>query len=177
MDKEHLLQLVNDNKSTREIGKVLNKSQATVKYWLKKYEIKTKHNQYNLLNPVVDNKKTCSRCNLTKELEEYEYNKGLHSICRTCRTKAELEKNRNLKKLFLDYKGSQCTQCGYNKCNAALEFHHLDPNEKEFELGGFNKSSVLKTGLTKEVKEELDKCTVLCANCHREVHFKLNSTN
>ena len=55
-----------------------------------------------------------------------------------------------------------CCLCGYKKCASALEFHHVD-GDKKFELSkhrNFNKSTMA----------EIEKCAVLCANCHREVH-------
>jgi len=67
-------------------------------------------------------------------------------------------------KMAIDYKGGKCIVCGYNKCTWALEFHHIDPKEKEF--------SISDKGYTRswdKVKIELDKCVLLCANCHREV--------
>lgn len=63
------------------------------------------------------------------------------------------------------YKGSKCTICGYNKCQRALSFHHLNPKKKDFGLS--------VKGLTRsedKVKKEIDKCVLLCANCHMEVH-------
>ena len=53
----------------------------------------------------------------------------------------------------------------YDKCMSALEFHHLDPKEKDFSISTNIKSLDL-------IKKELDKCILLCANCHREEHFK-----
>ena len=60
--------------------------------------------------------------------------------------------------------GGCCQVCGYNKCLATLEFHHLDPTIKEYGLSTSWSISWAKT------KEELKKCILLCANCHREVH-------
>jgi hypothetical protein len=68
------------------------------------------------------------------------------------------------KKKCIDYKGGKCMICGYSKCIAALEFHHRDPNEKEFKISR-NKFDWEK------VKDELDKCDLLCSNCHREYHY------
>jgi hypothetical protein len=67
--------------------------------------------------------------------------------------------------MSIDYKGSKCAICGHNKCIQVLEFHHTDPNKKDFGISakGYTRS-------WKKVKEELDKCILLCANCHREVH-------
>ena len=65
----------------------------------------------------------------------------------------------------ISYKGGHCQICGYDRCIEALEFHHLDPSQKEF--------GISKKGYTRsweKVKEEADKCVLLCANCHREVH-------
>ena len=63
----------------------------------------------------------------------------------------------------LEYKGKQCIICGYSKCIQALDFHHL--HDKDFNLSDRN----LKLDWI-EIKKELDKCIVVCANCHREIH-------
>ena len=62
-------------------------------------------------------------------------------------------------------KGNKCTLCGYDKCSKALNFHHLDPSKKSFGLS--------ERGLTRsweKIKLEIEKCILLCANCHTEVH-------
>ena len=67
--------------------------------------------------------------------------------------------------MAVEYKGSKCMVCGYNRCIEALEFHHNNSTEKDF--------SISEKGYTRswaKVKEELDKCMLLCANCHREIH-------
>jgi hypothetical protein len=74
------------------------------------------------------------------------------------------------KAMAVAYLGGKCIKCGYSKCFDAFDFHHRDPSQKEF-------------GLTKDklqqpwevVVKELDKCDLLCATCHREVHFELNA--
>lgn len=70
------------------------------------------------------------------------------------------------------YKGGKCSICSYDKCIAALEFHHLDPTQKDF--------GISKDGTTRSwelIKAELDKCILVCANCHREIHNKLQLEN
>lgn len=71
-----------------------------------------------------------------------------------------LERKREL----VEYKGGKCIKCGYDKCLDALEFHHRDESEKEFTI------SVSKNYSTDSLKKEADKCDLLCANCHRELH-------
>ena len=65
----------------------------------------------------------------------------------------------------IKYKGGKCIVCKYNKCVRALTFHHLDPEQKDF---GISASGTSKSW--EEVKKELDKCVLLCQNCHCEVH-------
>ena len=72
----------------------------------------------------------------------------------------------NTKARLVEGMGGKCVICGYSKCNAALEFHHIDPTQKEFGLGAARGSIVNWTKLVEEVK----KCALLCCRCHREVH-------
>lgn len=85
--------------------------------------------------------------------------------CKKCRSEQVQKRRDKLKILSIEYKGSKCEICGYNKCISALEFHHIDPKEKDF--------GIAEKGYTRSwnrVKEELDKCILICANCHREIH-------
>lgn len=73
-----------------------------------------------------------------------------------------------MKQQLLDEAGGACLICGYNRCVAALHFHHLDPSTKSFTLAlGGNTRSMAK------VRAEASKCVVLCANCHAEVESGL----
>ena len=74
-------------------------------------------------------------------------------------------RRKKLREMARDYKGGKCILCGYNKCQRALSFHHLNPKEKDFDLSS--------RGLTRSwerIKKEIDKCVLLCANCHMEIH-------
>lgn len=72
---------------------------------------------------------------------------------------------RRLKEKAIIYKGGKCIVCSYNRCNAALDFHHVDPNEKDFAIARYGHCRAWLT-----VKEELDKCVLICNRCHREHH-------
>lgn len=67
---------------------------------------------------------------------------------------------------LIDLRGGKCECCPYNNNVAALEFHHIDPNEKRFTLDSRN----LSNKSMKEILIEFEKCKVFCANCHREHH-------
>ena len=66
--------------------------------------------------------------------------------------------------MAIEYKGGKCENCGYDNCRKAFEFHHIDPTTKEFTI------SAGHTRSWDRMKKEIDKCVLLCANCHREVH-------
>ena len=70
---------------------------------------------------------------------------------------------REVKRKLIEYKGGKCQVCGYNRCQEALEFHHLDSSQKDFTISGGTKSF-------ESLKPEVDKCILVCANCHREIH-------
>jgi hypothetical protein len=84
---------------------------------------------------------------------------------RNCNTKYNVTEWRRRTKLrAIEYKGGQCIRCGYSKSPAALEFHHRDPAQKEFGIAGAGNCVAWE-----KLRSELDKCDLLCANCHREV--------
>ncbi len=74
------------------------------------------------------------------------------------------KRRRAIKALAIEYKGGKCQICGYKKYQGALDLHHIDREQKEF--------SISKKGHSRSwerVKKEIDKCILVCANCHREV--------
>lgn len=78
-------------------------------------------------------------------------------------TWAVSENRRKLKIRAIEYKGGACSKCGYAKCPAALQFHHLTPSEKDFQISGHARK-------WSTIVEELDKTILLCSNCHFELH-------
>ena len=83
--------------------------------------------------------------------------------------KAVKEWRKNTKLKLIVCMGSKCQICKYNKCNEALEFHHIEPSEKDFSLSAIRANPKNWDS----IKKELEKCILLCANCHREVHNRL----
>ena len=74
-------------------------------------------------------------------------------------------RRKKLREMARASKGNKCIICGYNKCQRALSFHHIDPKTKEFDLS--------TKGLTRSwerIQNEIKKCVLICANCHMEVH-------
>ena len=114
------------------------------------------------------NKNNCNATNLLwsptlHNLSEEEQLKHL----RKRNVKKVLDRRKRIKEQAVEYKGGSCIICGYNRCISALEFHHLNPIEKDFSI------SEKYTINWKEIKLELDKCILVCANCHREIEAGL----
>ncbi len=78
-------------------------------------------------------------------------------------SKAVVQFRQRRKRWAVEAFGGKCGICGYSKCVEALEFHHIDPTQKDFTLT----ASVANRQV---FVEELRKCVCLCSNCHREVH-------
>ena len=60
-------------------------------------------------------------------------------------------------------RGGSCVRCGYNKCLKALEFHHINPSQKDFTISNDH------FRLQEAIKES-KKCILICSNCHKELH-------
>lgn len=112
----------------------------------------------------------CTKCNLTKPITDF-YKKSIkdkvYHWCKRCMSQISIDTHRHLKQQSIEYKGGKCIVCNYNKCSQSLVFHHIDPNEKDFGIASN------KTRSWEKIKKELDKCVLLCHNCHNEVHAGL----
>ena len=78
---------------------------------------------------------------------------------------AVAKRRQKIRQKLVEYKGGKCILCGYFECINALDLHHKDSSGKDFGIssGGLTRS-------WEKVRAEADKCVLLCANCHREIH-------
>lgn len=114
--------------------------------------------------------KKCSRCNIEKNINEFYAAKGrVRNWCKECDKYNTIIRQTVFKELCVEYKGGKCEKCGYNKYIGALQFHHKDPSKKDFNI-----SRCKNRVFDDSIKEELDKCNLLCANCHFEIHQVYN---
>ncbi len=171
MNYSELEQLVNQKLSTYEIAIQLQTSQTNIRYWLNKFNLKTKRSRTSQKKDF----KLCFNCSRELSLDKFHKDKnnktyGLSSYCKECNTILTIKRQREFKIQCLEYKGCKCENCGYSKSIRALEFHHRDKNQKDFDIS----KARLKV-FDDSIKKELDKCLLLCANCHREEHDRLYS--
>lgn len=110
-----------------------------------------------------------SQCKICNRQYTYNHNAGhTKEKCNSCLVNIRRFK---LKTKCLEQKGGKCQICKYNKCSQALVFHHIDPSQKSFEISGAHSRS------WKIIQKELDKCILVCANCHSEIHAGLINTS
>lgn len=102
---------------------------------------------------------------------EFVYNRRAGHRIDRCNSCGVNNRRFRLKEKSVEYLGGKCSKCGYNRCIIALEFHHKDPSKKSFTISGKHCLS------WQRIREELDKCVLLCANCHREEEFIAVSSN
>jgi hypothetical protein len=123
-----------------------------------------KHNTESLSRVMQNNKLqiiVCSICN-----RNYIYSKKAGHTKKVCNSCVVNKYKTAFKKKCVEYKGGECKICGYKKCLRALSFHHTNPKTKEFIISGAHcrKWEIIRL--------ELDKCILLCENCHLEIHDK-----
>ena len=147
------------------------------------YDYKRKHDAIGLTpnsnkQDIHDGFKICKTCKNSKSLNDF-YTNGRNAdnsqkfkpSCRLC------ENSKNMRVKLLRYikvlktfnREYKCERCGYDDNYAALEFHHINPKEKNVELSRVG-ATISEARLTSILEEELPNIEILCANCHREYH-------
>jgi len=164
--RELLEPLVQRGLSVRAIAAEVDRSTATVRHWLGRHGLSTARSQRQELvrESLAQGEDrltaTCPRHGSTAFVRRSAG--GVR--CLACRSEAVVARRRRVKQLLLEDAGGRCAICGYDRTPAALQFHHLDPGEKEFALS--------RHGVTRSIaraRTEAAKCVLLCANCHAEV--------
>jgi hypothetical protein len=118
--------------------------------------------------------KRCKACEQTKETSEFYVgtqrgSKGqvwtyLDSICKVCRKAYSANRRRDIKRQIVEYLGGKCTECGRIDDPCIYDCHHVDDKTKDFSLGKVSNKSFTS------IKDEVDKCVLLCCLCHRKLH-------
>jgi transposase-like protein len=165
IDEAALRRLVAEHRSVREIARALDRSPATVRHWLARYGIESsmaRRRNEGALARAVGADEAILRCPVHGPIRHVRRDDGYR--CTACRSGAVTARRRRVKRILLAEAGGACALCGYDRCIAALHFHHVDPASKSFALAA--------AGVTRSLaaaRAEARKCVVLCANCHAEV--------
>ena len=105
-------------------------------------------------------------CDLCKT--DFTYSREKRTTKHTCHSCLANRHRFKLKAHMIDYKGGCCQLCGYAECFRSLDFHHMEPEQKGFHFGGKHNFG------WDRLRNELDKCVLLCKNCHGQVEEALD---
>ena len=161
IERTGLAALVERGASVREIAREVDRSPATVRHWLRRYGLKTQPARYAPRGAHAGARvlRECARHGWV----EFSRQRGSFR-CPRCAAEAVSERRRAVKRILVEEAGGRCARCGYDRCAAALHFHHLQPARKAFSLGGGGTVRALS-----RLRSEARKCVLLCANCHAEI--------
>lgn len=159
--KEDLERLLRLGMSLREIANEMDRSLATMRHWMQRYRLKVPPHRHT--GPQDRSRETTLNCRQHGRTEFVLEGRGSYR-CKQCRMERVARRRREIKRTLVEEAGGKCVLCGYYKHMEALQFHHLDPRQKEFHLGQGGVSRSLA-----RCRAEARKCALLCANCHAEV--------
>jgi predicted transcriptional regulator len=175
MTKEKLFELfITQDLSQRSVAKSLNCSQATVRYFLKKYNIIKRKSDRSVKDS--DSFAECSKCNKVKPSSDFYLRKttkdelATTSWCKMCNSKSVVSTQKKSKSILVALKGGSCQVCSFDEYEGALEFHHIDPATKDDKL-----SKLTRSKLSKEIIDEINKCVLVCSVCHKMIHAGLRT--
>ena len=136
--------------------------------------------------------KKCSKCKEEKNLYEFTKNKsqldGMQKYCKKCKKSSDEKwimenpsiwkernkiKNQKIKNILSEFRvelGGKCIKCNESR-EHLLDFHHIEPKKKEGVIADILGWSGFGENAIKKARNELNKCILLCSNCHRDFHF------
>jgi 5-methylcytosine-specific restriction endonuclease McrA len=159
VDRDELEAFVAAGLTVREIAAQTGKGYSTVRYWLAKHALATRHRGPGRASRLEGLELVCKRHGRLPFVTD-----SHGTRCPKCRSERVAARRRRLKQILVDEAGGRCALCGYDRYVGALHFHHVNPGEKAFALG--------QAGLTRSIaalRAEAAKCRLLCSNCHAEV--------
>lgn len=164
LSREQLETLVGRDLTVRQIAEEVDRGAATVRYWLRVYDLKTTSAARRQARVEMGTAPRalghCPRHGIVTFVRS-----GTRSAkCVHCRAEAVSEWRRRAKRRLVAEAGGRCVTCGYDRHIGALEFHHVDPSAKAFPISGRGLALAFD-----RLRAEAAKCVLLCANCHAEV--------
>lgn len=177
IDRKEFESFVLEGWTVKELQEFYDLSRTSVYAYKKKWDLinKTPNNSLARTFGKVLETKLCVGCNLELSFDNFYSNgytpKGTQKFKPKCKSCTLIDRNDNFTINITDIlaemgKLYKCEVCGYDKNSAALNFHHPDPSVKEVAVSELAKSSSKET-----LRKEIEKCIVLCANCHMEEHY------
>lgn len=174
MIQEELIKHVKDGKSIQDLSTIYNKSKTSIRHWLKKYGLTTTGKAGNKPISIINGCKLCAKCNTSQPLSAFYYRSDRntpHSYCSTCMKDDVTDRSHFSKKFYVDALGNNCSRCSQSYGYKIYDFHHTEPEHKDFSLRDHKLATHTK------IVQELSKCILVCANCHGEIHKEIKRQN
>jgi len=152
---KNIKELLSSGNNIEQVAEKLNMDYNAVRYQMRKHDIASTAKRRYIGSDFL------CECGESNPSNFYGDRK---SSCKSCHNKKTHANQKSNKQWAVDYKGGKCEECGYDKSLNALQFHHKVYTEKDV-----NYSTMSSWGKDK-MTVELDKCQLLCANCHAEKH-------
>jgi hypothetical protein len=163
MTRAELEVLIEEGLTIAQIATRVGRSAGSVTYWLRRYGLVTQRSRPHHPAPPGTPKYVVRECGRHGQERFVWEGRGAYR-CTKCRADKVMARRRQLKTILVAEAGGGCALCGYDRCLRALNFHHVDPETKRFGLG--------ERGLTRALnvlRDEAQKCVLLCSNCHMEM--------
>ena len=174
LPREDLESLIERGMSIAQIADAVKCSKGTVRHWLRQYGLKTQAQRWigeeSTRTMRRAGKATVMRACRKHGITEFWLEGRGYYRCKRCRLERVSRRRRKVKQILVAEAGGRCALCGYDRCVAALHFHHLDPSSKQFHLSMHGAGRSIASA-----RAEMAKCVMLCANCHAEVESGLTT--
>lgn len=168
LSKEELELLLKTHGTAKAVAVHLNIHRLTIQSWCKKLGISLSRK-----NPHGIGNAKCSLCHEIKTIDNfYSENKEktqFSRICKPCYSQYNMKRWKDRKEKAIEYKGGKCLDCGLSFIPEVYQFHHRDPNSKDYDW------RKLRLRTEETIRKELDKCDLLCANCHCVRHVRMHN--
>jgi transposase len=167
LERGQLEALIERDMSISEIASAVDRSKATVRHWLTEYGLRTTRavRRHSGAEQPRRTERSCPHHGETT----FQLRREGGYRCLKCRSEAVAKRRRRIKQILVYEAGGACRICGYDRCIAALEFHHVAPADKRFSLSERGVARSLA-----RARQEAAKCVLLCSNCHVEVETGLH---
>ena len=173
--RERLVELVNRGMTIAEIAAAVGLSKGTVQHWMRRYGLRTVSAASRRSAEVTQAARAAGKLAITMRCPRHGSTDFIlegrgYYRCKRCRADSVVRRRKRLKQILVEEAGGCCAVCGYNRSVRALQFHHLEPENKRLGLSGQGVTHSLAT-----LRAEAKKCVLLCSNCHAEVEDGVTS--
>jgi ribosomal protein L37AE/L43A len=158
MDRNILEKHISEGCSIRQIASKQSVAPVTVRYWLKKYKLKTQYTERDHQG---------FHCNKCGQSDPSRFYKTQRWLCSACFNAYKTELARVKRDMALDLLGPRCIVCGFEKYKCSLDIHHVDLERKDPNFRHMRGWS------SERIVEEIKNCIVLCKCCHTAYHCGL----